>query len=306
MNNIKITALAITMMLLLANAYGDDISATDLIKKVVNAYKSAKTYKSEGTVTTKIDSKGMKMETKTEFSILMKKPNMYLISWQQGNKLMPALQTGAVWNDGTAPYLYMGIMHAYSKMNSDMIAISTATGISSGAAFTIPSLFLTAFKGTPTPFSRLVDPKIIKSEKMCDEDCFVLTSSSTISKEETFWISKKTYFIRRYRRSLETSENNTKTPEITDEEIEKTLKSMGVKVTEESKKNTRKMMMNAKEMLKKAKLKGYFDEIYTKISSPELDKKDFKFSLPEGAVLKDSLFNGMLNQNLKTLNTKAQ
>ena len=90
----------------------------------------------------------MKMNTETSFSILLKKPNLYLISWTQKNMPMAGMtQGGAVWSDGTQPYLYMGVMNAYSKMGSDEMALASATGISGGAANTIPSLFLLGVQG---------------------------------------------------------------------------------------------------------------------------------------------------------------
>ena len=42
-------------------------------------------------------------------------------------------QAGAVWNDGTQPYLYMGVANADAKMTGDIFALGAATGISSGA-----------------------------------------------------------------------------------------------------------------------------------------------------------------------------
>jgi len=175
----RIVALAITVLMLGTNSFGDDISPSEILKKVAETYKSMKTYKAKGTITSDIDTGGMKMKTETSFSILLKKPNLYLISWTQKNMPMQGMmESGAVWSDGTQPYLYMGVMNAYSKMSSDELALGGATGISGGAAFTIPSLFLSAFKEQPAPFSRLRDPKIEKTERVGKEDCYVISGPS--------------------------------------------------------------------------------------------------------------------------------
>jgi len=298
MTRTRIIALAIPMLVLGTNAFGDDISPNKILKKVTATYKTMKTYKAEGTITSDIDTGGMKIKAETSFSILLKKPNLYLISWTQKNMPMPGMvQSGAVWSDGTQPYLYMGIMNAYSKMNSDEIALGSATGISGGAAWTIPSLFLSVFKDQPAPFSRLKDPKIEMTENVGGEDCYVLSGPSTISKKETFWISKTSYLITKYYRSLEPPEGGSVIPEMTDQQLEEAIKGMGQEVTEKSKKNMREMMERSRTMLKTVKMKGSSTELHAHVSSPELNKSNFKFALPKNTVLKDSLFSGELERN---------
>jgi len=305
MNRTRITALYITTLMLGLNVFGNEISPNELLKKVAATYEAAKTYKAEGTITADIDSNGMKVKTETSFSILLKKPNLYLISWSQNNTFMPSMvQSGAVWNDGTQPYLYMGQLNAYSKMTSDGIALSSATGISGGAANTIPSLFFSVFKEQPDPLFQMKEPKIEKTEKIGDEDCYVLTGPSAFSKKETFWISKTSYLIRKYCRSFEPPEGGSEIPKMTDEQLEKAIKDMGQEVTEESKKNVMEMMEESRTMLTTAKLKGSSIELHTTVSSPELDKSDFKFALPQGAILKNSLFDGIFGGN-KEISNKA-
>lgn len=298
---------AVIGALLTATSFGAELTPSAILQKVEAAYKSMQTYQAEGTITSDIDTGAMKMTIETSFSILLKKPNLYVVSWTQKNMPMPGMeQSGAVWSDGTQPYLYMGIMKAYSKMTSDEMALSSATGISGGAAFTIPSLFLSTFKGASPPFSSLKDPTVEKVEPVGGEDCYVLTGPSAMSKKETFWISKTTYLIRKYCRSLEPPEGGSAIPEMTDEQLEDTIKDMGQEVTEESKKNMREMMERSKAILKTAKLKGSSTEVHANISSPELDTSTFTVALPEGTVLKDSLFGGMFSGNKKSSTNPIQ
>jgi hypothetical protein len=293
----KLFACAIVMILGI-HCFAEDITPSNIFEKVETTYLSMLTYKAQGVITSNIDTGGMNMNIETSFSIILKKPNLYRISWTQKNMPMPGMaQSGAVWSDGTQPYLYMGIMNAYSTLTSDELALSSATGISGGAAFTIPSLFLSAFKEQAVPFSRLIDPKIEKVERIEEEDCYVISGASTISKKETFWISKSKYLIMKYCRSLEPPEGGMVIPEMTDEQLEEAIKGMGQAVTEESKQKMREMMGKSKEILGEAKMKGSSTELHTKVSSPELNKKDFKFAPPEGTVLKESLFGGVLGGN---------
>ena len=292
----KLFVFAIPVMLGV-HGCAEDITPSEIFEKVKTAYKSMDTYKSQGTITSNIDTGEMKVNVETSFSIILRKPNLYLISWTQKNTAMPGMsQSGAVWSDGAQPYLYMGGMNAYSEMGSDELALGGATGISGGAAFTIPSLFLSVFKEQPTLFSRLIDPQIETTEKVGDQDCYVISGSSSISKKEAYWVSKKNYLIKKYYRSLEPPEGGVAIPKMTDEQLEQAIKSMGQEVTEESKKNMMEMMERSRTMFKSMKMKGSSTELHANVSSPELNKNDFKFDLPEGAVLKESLFGGVLDQ----------
>ncbi len=293
MTRMRIILLAVTMLTLGTNAFGDELSPNEILQKVVATYEALRTYKAEGIITSHINTGGMDVKIETSFSILLEKPNLYLIFWTQSMPISNMTQSGAVWSDGTQPYLYMGIMNSYSKMSSDASALSSATGISSGAAFTMPSLFLSVFKEQDSPFFRLKDPKVEKIEKVGEEDCYVLSGPSTVSKKEIFWISKASYLIRKYYRSIESPEEDIEIPEMTDEQLVETIKAMGQEVTEESKKMVRSMMENAKEMRKTKNMKGFFVEFYTNISFPELSRSDFNFVLPEDTEFKDSLFSDL-------------
>ena len=293
----KLFAFAILMMLI-AHGCAEDITPSEIFEKVKSAYKSMDTYKAQGTITANIDTGGTETNLETTFSIILKKPNLYLISWTQKNKPMAGMsQSGAVWSDGAQPYLYMGGTNAYSKMGSDELALASATGISGGAAFTIPSLFFSVFKDQPDRFSRLKDPQIEKTEKVGEEDCYVISGSSSISKKETFWVSKTSYLIKKYSRSLEPPEGGRQMPEMpemTDEQLEETIKVMGQEVTEESKQKMREMMKRSRDVLKTTDMKGSSTELHAEISSPKMKTKDFQFALPAGTVLKESLFGGVL------------
>jgi len=276
-------------------SFAEETEPSAIFTKVIAAYESMETYSSEGTIISDIETGGVKVNMETSFLIKLKKPNLYLISWDQKNAMMPNFtQTGAVWNDGSQPYLFMGDLKAYSKMSSDELALGAATGISSGATYTMPSFFLPVFK-KPTPFSRLVDPKLEGNEQVEGEDCYVISGSSIISKKETFWISKETSMIRKYSRSLEMPEGGIDMPKMTDQQLEEAIKAIGQEVTEETKEAMKKMMKQARDTMKTAKLKGTLTELHSKIATPKLIEGDFVFKVPVGTALKESLFGGVLN-----------
>ena len=65
-------------------------------------------------------------------------------------------------------------------------------------------------------------------------------------------------------------------------------------MTEENKQKMREMIKNSKDALKTSPMKGSLTELHTDISSPKATAKDFQFTLPAGAVLKESLLGGVL------------
>ena len=139
----RIVAIVIAVLMSGANGFGDDISPSEILEKVAATYKTMETYKAEGTITTDSDTGGIKMKMEISFSILLKKPNLYLISWTQ--KVPPmtiVLLSGAVWNDGTQPCLHTGILkkYTYSKMASDETALGGAKTMSHGAASHFPHI----------------------------------------------------------------------------------------------------------------------------------------------------------------------
>jgi outer membrane lipoprotein-sorting protein len=275
-------------------AHGQDTATPDansIINKVIAQYKSMPTYSSNGTVVSDVQMNGTTIHQTTTFSIKLKKPNLYLITWSQAGA-MPQLptQSGAVWSDGTQPYLYMGQMNAYSKIGGDDSAIGAATGISGGAAFTISSLFLPSMAGKGIILSQLKNPMIEMTEPIAGEDSYVLSGSTATSKKESYWVSKSRNLILKFERSLSAPAGGAAVPDISDADLEKSLRSMGQPVTEESKKRMRDMMLHAKDTLKNSDLSGESTETQTDVSSPDMTADDFNFTPPKGATLKESLF----------------
>lgn len=290
---IKLIALLLLLpflSLLGADSAAQTTQPSAIFDQALAQYQSMGAYSAEGTITAEILTGNLKTTLVTTFSIKMKKPNQYLISWEQTNQMMPAfVQAGAVWNEGSQPYLYMGVMKAYSKMTSDEMALASATGISGGAAFTIPSLFLFNKRDH---FSSLANPQIEGIEQLDGDDCYVISGSSAASKKETFWISKKAHLIRKFSRSLEAPEGGVRIPQLTDQQLDDAIKASGQELTGARRQEMRDLMKKSQDNLKTLHLSGSSTEVQVKISSADLKVGDFAFKLPTDATLKDSLFGG--------------
>lgn len=275
------------MALILAScAASDKTDPNAVIDQALANYAKMKSYQSEGKAATTLGEKAGGMSMETIFKIKLGRPHLYQISW---NGMMN--QGGAVWNAGDGPFLYMGMAgmsNAYSKMQSDDMALGAATGVSGGAANTIPSLFF------PSPTSGgmlrlMTDLSLKKPEKIDGEECHVITGKSAVSVKHTVWISKTRLILLKHEYSLERPSGAAAFPEMTDEVLDESIKAMGKTPSAEERTKMRDMMESANKMTQD--LKGTSVESHSKIViDADLPKESFAYALPTGAELKDSIF----------------
>lgn len=260
-------------------------SAQVIREKIIAAYHALQTYKTEGTVAMAMDISGQKMLTHVDFSILLKKPNMYLISWTVKNPAFPdKIISGAAWNNGEQPYLYSNDRRSYSKMADDAMALNIAAGLSFEAARVVPALFLNA-SGDQSPLKPWTNLLREADESVNGVDCYVVSGRSPISKEETIWVSKSDYFIKKYSRSLTPPPQGVKTFQPSEEQLEALIKSKGWEVTNERKKAMRAQMQQAMAAMKNMRPSGTCEQSFLNSSTPTLDKKEFQFAVPKGVAL---------------------
>ncbi|NLD37796.1 MAG: hypothetical protein GX654_13095 [Desulfatiglans sp.] len=264
MIKIKIVICFITMFILCANAYAENPSVKEILNKVAATYESMKTYKCKGTRSSfEKSTMGTGSGGESTFTILLKKPNMYLMTWTVLN-LPSGHNIKVLWSDGSQPYLYGG--YSLYKITTDDIALRK--GLQVGApVHLIPLHFLSNLKHFNIPSLELINPRVEKVEKIGEDDCYMISGSSAESKIVNIWISKTSYHIIKYMRSTEPPEGGRRWPGITDEQIEKEKYYL--------------------EEYKRRKTSGFYTEVYTEISSPELSKEDFKYTVPKGTEIRE-------------------
>jgi len=135
-------------------------------------------------------------------------------------------------------------MNSYSKSSTDEMALASATGISGGAANTIPSIFF-SFSTSKGFLAQLTDLKFQQMETLEGEECYVIAGKSVVSAKDTLWISKARSLILKHEYSLERPAGSDPFHKISDKDLEEAIKAMGEKVTEETKNSMRKMMEQA-------------------------------------------------------------
>ncbi|MFC1840487.1 outer membrane lipoprotein carrier protein LolA [Thermodesulfobacteriota bacterium] len=263
MTAIRIIVLAITMLILGTSAFCNDPSPEEILNKVVATYKSMKTYKAEGTrYPDYLEKENIKQGI--PFSILMKKPNLYLISWTLPYKRPDMDKSFVVWSDGTQPYLAGWGAYSCFKMPSDEIAFDGAA--QNHGPLRMPFIIMSIFKGYDDPFYWLGDPKLEKIEKIGGEDCYVISGTSAISKRVAIWVSKTSYLIRKYYYAPDRLKMIKEDPRIKDKERKSEIEKY------------------KRGLLPELKIEV---EVYKEISSPELNQSDFKYILPEGTTCHD-------------------
>lgn len=275
---------AICALVCMAIGVSAETNPNDIFQKTLKNYKNMTSLKADGNVLSKINMNGNDVEIKTNFTLLIQKTDLFLVTWSQNMGFMK--QEGSVWNGGEGAYLYMGMKKSYAKIKDNKTALATATGISGGAANTMPSLILQ----TNNMYSSFKNCKLVKEEKIEGEECYVIACENE-HLSMVFWISKKRSLFTQIRNIIGDKDLSSKI-DLTDDQIKQSLKSMGQKPTEENVAKMRNTMKMAKEMTKS--IKGSMTETYRNIIiNKEYPKKDFKPQLPKDVTLVDNLFKGM-------------
>src|ERR1019366_6023930 len=113
----------------------DDLPSSEIFKRAKEKYASLSSYSDEGKTVATLNGTTFT----TTFTIRLARPNLYRIEWEQpvhssySNK-------GVVWSAGEGDFMVMGDGDA-QKQASRQLALGGATGISGGAAATIPGTF---------------------------------------------------------------------------------------------------------------------------------------------------------------------
>lgn len=291
--NVHKRTLCFCLLLLRAIAFAQESDPRTILNKVIATYDALESYSATGTVQSNLESNGTVVNVVTSFSIKLKKPNLYQVTWEQKNiATAEVMQRGALWSDGTQPYLYFGAVNTYTKMQSDGLARGAAAGPSDGAAFTIPSLFFLRSRQVTDPFSSLTELQLVGTEQLEGEACYVIRGKLADAQQRTLWISQTTHLIRQSMRSIDQPAKNEKF-KITEQELAATLKADGQKVTAANKTALRNALKQAHEIENSLSVKGTVTELHLNPAKATLAAADMVFNVPAGVVFKASLLEGL-------------
>lgn len=235
----------VTTVALSQTHHGSDTDAKRIVQETIDAYAALTSYSDSGTVVTTGGGSG----TRTTFTIRLKRPNFYRIEWNQTGGAFNA--GGKTWNDGTGNYFQVDGRAGPGKpqkMQSMQLALGMATGVSSSAASTIPSVFFNEGWGNQLG-AALSDRAALSKDKddnVDGVDCFVVTSKMDMSKlakgnnfaakiasqagktKTTFWIGKQDHLVRQVRSVMVSNGGEIK---LTDGDLAEMLRAQNKPVT---------------------------------------------------------------------------
>jgi outer membrane lipoprotein-sorting protein len=183
-----------TTVVLSSGLAGETLPPADIIKRAQAKYASLTNYSDEGKSIATVDG----ITITTLFTIRLAQTNLYRIEWQQNSEsAFSSIKTKAqaVWSAGEGDFLELG--SGAIRQASQAMALAGATGISGGAAATIPGIFFKLNWGNQFGDSVLSE-KQQADEKVGDVDCYVFTSDSK-GPTRTLWIGRQDFLIHQVR-----------------------------------------------------------------------------------------------------------
>lgn len=258
--------------------------APALLKEVADKYRTMSSYSAAGTVISEIDmsaaggalpikptdpqqaaqiqqSLAQPQKLTHEFSILLARPSLYRIEWVQ--TVSKFTNKGAVWSAGEGDFFQMSAMGGEpQKPTSRGMALASATGVSGGAAHTVPAMFFEDAE-VGVGLEAMQNPAYEKDESIEGDPCYVV-SGTMANQKMVYWISKGELLVRQRRHILG---GKTTVPEMTDEQLAEGLKGQGQEATPEKIAQVKQQLKIAAEM--SSKIKGSITETHRQIKIDE-------------------------------------
>ncbi len=295
------TGLGISLLLFLSvSALAEDETDPNVIfQKMFARYQALETYSGEGVITSESTSERGTRRTERTFSIKLKKPNQYLITFKQTSTSETGVayktKQGAVWSDGTQRLLYLGPDN-YFRAPTDERAISMAV-MFGGSDQIIAALFFPSLASLNVPL-RMNALVLEKAEAINGEDCYVISGLIEHGARRTVWISKSSFsFIQTG--FTATSSPGTVTTYRSDDLLDMLSKQRGFPVGEASRQKMREILQQEDAAIDKGQSTSVTTQTYTPIASPDFTDADLSYTPPAGAVIRDSLIIRMSSAESK-------
>nr|MBA3542749.1 PDZ domain-containing protein [Deltaproteobacteria bacterium] len=165
--------------------------AAAIMRTMAATYLAATSYVDRGMVTTVfIEGARRKTHTKT-FATALVRPNQFRFEFREGT----SPRAYVVWSDGARTYAQLTQPGTIDHGPDLGLALAGATGISSGAAHTVPRLLLPEVVGG-VGLTELRDVRLAGSESVDGHPCWRLTGQLRDA-TMTLWVDQATHLLRR-------------------------------------------------------------------------------------------------------------
>lgn len=172
-----------------------ELSAAEVMKRVVDTYRSLSTYSDQGTSITKLDPDGPVYTVK--FETLFKRQNKLRFAWTLEYSRIPAYKrNNVIWSDGESVWASYSSRGGKPERKIDLgAAIAGAMGTSWAASYRITSLLSEEVGGVP--LDQLQGLMIVGNDTVDGVRCTVVRGYVKSGTERKLWIDSKDYLIRR-------------------------------------------------------------------------------------------------------------
>ena len=174
-----------------------ELPTTTILQNMHKAYSVVTSYQDSGVIEVVADFGKYKQTMTTNFSIWFKQPTSLRVDWSHMiNPIGGKKYRSVLWSNGNDTHYFSELSNETEKMKSLMMGIAAATGVSGGAANTIPSMLLPRDYRLTAAFTMLTDLQLIKEIEFEGTQCYVI-SGKQIGLNYTLWIGKDDYLLRK-------------------------------------------------------------------------------------------------------------
>jgi len=154
----------------------DTVNPTAVLEKMRETYARASNYQDTGIVEAVINMNATTTTMTQPFSIAYQEPDRIKVEWLAS---LPGGQQlrSVLWSDGDVARKYSEVRNEVRKEKSLKMGVAAATGVSFGAAHTVPTMLLRGLK--ESWLSSSSDTRYVKEEAFEGVPCFVISGRLT-------------------------------------------------------------------------------------------------------------------------------
>lgn len=183
-----------------ATGYGEsdtaNLTAEEILARVADVYSRCTSYRDSGVVTTVFIHSVLPNNTvEKPFTTAFVRPDRFRFEYTERDE---AWNHYVIWRQGDVIRTWWGVDPGVHEARSLGMALSAATGVSSGSARRIPGLLLSDREfGAGWEILRLKNLKRLSDAKLREADCLRVEGERDPGEPATLWIAKTTFLIRR-------------------------------------------------------------------------------------------------------------
>lgn len=177
-----------------------------ILAQMARTYQTLRSYEDEGQVTSVFSrNSGGGFTTKKPFRTLFTRPKLFRFEYQDLPYGPHPEQRMVIWPQGNAFRTWWTVQPGNQEANSLEMALAGATGVSSGAAHTIPRLLIPSVV-TGWSLTDLTRPCLVGEANVDGVRCYQIKGTDVMGSAQTVWIEKGTFLVRKIHEKMKLDE----------------------------------------------------------------------------------------------------